>query len=104
MTSGADARRAALLALVRDSVQDASSIDTRTPLISSGLLDSVGLFGVICWVEEQRESEVDATLIDFAIEWDTIEQILEFVDRSSSTAAAPPVAGGPYVSTPDRNG
>jgi GNAT superfamily N-acetyltransferase len=78
------AARSELLELVQGSLHESIVLDDRTPLISSGLLDSVGLFAVICWVEQQTRREVDATAIDFAAEWDSIGQILSFVERCDS--------------------
>jgi acyl carrier protein len=52
-----------------------------TPLISSGRLDSFNLLRLVLWVEEKIGQPVDATQIDLAAEWDTVEQIVAFVAR-----------------------
>ena len=52
-----------------------------TPLISSGRLDSFNLLRLVLWVEEKIGQPVDATRIDLAAEWDTVEQIVAFVAR-----------------------
>jgi len=50
-----------------------------TPLISSGRLDSFNLLRLVLWVEEKIGQPVDATRIDLATEWNTVDQIVAFV-------------------------
>ena len=52
-----------------------------TPLISSGRLDSFNLLRLVLWVEDEIGQPGDATRIDLAVEWDTVEQIVAFVAR-----------------------
>jgi acyl carrier protein len=52
-----------------------------TPLISSGRLDSFNLLRLVLWIEGEIGQPVDATSIDLAAEWDTVDQIVEFVAR-----------------------
>jgi acyl carrier protein len=52
-----------------------------TSLIRSGLLDSVALVQLVAWLEEQTGGAVDPSGYDLVREWDTIEDILCFVDR-----------------------
>ncbi len=54
-----------------------------TPLISSGRLDSLGLFRLLTWVEDALGHPVDATTIDMAVEWDTIDAVVAFVEREA---------------------
>ena len=85
------ARRAALVALLADCVPDlASDIGDDTPLITSGLVESLALLSVALWVEAQIDSAVELSAFDLATEWDTTNTILDFVERHR---AAPPEAG-----------
>jgi acyl carrier protein len=50
-----------------------------TPLITSGLLESLHLLELALLVEEEVRAPLDLTTLDFANEWDTIDRILTFV-------------------------
>jgi len=52
-----------------------------TPLISEGLVDSLGLFNLALWIETQIGTPIDLTSIDPSGEWDTIADILAFVEK-----------------------
>jgi len=52
-----------------------------TPLISSGLVESVILLNVALWVEEQIDPAVEITAFDLTAEWDTVADILHFVEK-----------------------
>jgi len=66
-------------------------------LIRSGALDSVALFNLSLWVEEQTGAPVDPTSFDLMQEWDSVESIVRFVAthsprtpaRSTAATAAP---------------
>ena len=58
-----------------------ADVDDRTSLIASGILDSAGLFHVALWVERQLGAAFDITAYDLAAEWNTIADILSFVER-----------------------
>ena len=67
-----------------------------TSLIASGLIDSLALFNLILWIETKSGRTIDAASIDPAGEWDSIEAILRYLDRSPSetqthTASPEPV-------------
>lgn len=51
-----------------------------TPLISSGLLESLHLLELALLLEEEIGSPLDLTTIDFVIEWDTIDGIIKFLN------------------------
>ena len=51
-----------------------------TPLISSGLLESLYLLELAVLIEEQLGATLDLTTIDFAKEWDTIDSIVNFTN------------------------
>lgn len=50
-----------------------------TPLITSGLLESLHLLELALLVEEEVRVPLDLTTLDFIKEWDTIDRILNFV-------------------------
>ena len=50
-------------------------------LITSGLLDSVGLFQLLLWVEEKTGAIIDPATVDLRREWDSVEAILRFVQE-----------------------
>lgn len=56
-------------------------VDDRTSLIRSGILDSAGLFHLALWVERHVGGSFDFTAYDLAAEWDTITDVLAFVER-----------------------
>ena len=52
-----------------------------TPLIKSGRLDSLGLFNLALFVESESGREVDITAYDLSKEWNTIDDLLNFITR-----------------------
>ena len=86
-----DALREQLRALVAESArQGHGAIDDDTPLISSSMLESIGLLNVALWVEEQIDATVEISSFDLTAEWDTVAQILNFVERHSRRDGARP--------------
>jgi len=78
--------RDSLLAAIADWDQSGGvNLAGDTPLISSGRLDSFNLLRLVLWVEEELGRPVDATRIDLAAEWDTVDQIVGFVARHRAT-------------------
>lgn len=63
-----------------------SGEDDREPLITSGRLDSVALFDLSLWIEEQVGRPLDPATFDFSAEWDTVDAIVSFIDRVRSGA------------------
>jgi acyl carrier protein len=59
---------------------DAAAVLPDSPLITSARLDSLQLFQLLLWIEEKVGRKVDATAIDIATEWDTVERIVAFVE------------------------
>lgn len=89
--SGRVSRRAELVALITECVPNlASELADDTPLITSGLVESLALLNVALWVEAQIDSAVELSAFDLATEWDTTNTILDFVERHR---AASPEAG-----------
>ena len=52
-----------------------------TSLLRSGLFDSTALFHLVEWIERRVGAPVDPTSFDLVSEWDTIPQILAFIER-----------------------
>jgi acyl carrier protein len=61
----------------------AHGLDATTPLFSSGRLDSLNVFRILLWVEAELGQPVDATKLDIAAEWDTVDRIVSYVRGSS---------------------
>lgn len=55
-----------------------------TSLIKSGVLDSLSLFKLAAWVEQEIGGQVDLRKFNLIEEWDTITDILKFVERYGS--------------------
>jgi acyl carrier protein len=53
-----------------------------TSLVRTGVLDSLALYQLILWIEEQVGKPVDPTTIDLASELDTINDVVGFVERN----------------------
>ena len=49
------------------------------PLIGSGRLDSLGLFKLALFVEQEVGREIDIAAFDLAKEWNTIDDIVQFI-------------------------
>jgi acyl carrier protein len=74
-------RRGRLLAFLKGLDLPATvGLTDETPLISSGLLDSLALFHLVEWIEREAGAPVDAGSFDFVRKWDTVPGILDFVE------------------------
>jgi acyl carrier protein len=51
-----------------------------TSLIRSGLIDSQGLLNMALFVEREIGHPVDLTTIDLVSEWDTIADVIRFIE------------------------
>ena len=81
-------REEQLVTLVEELLEEAEQVvdgplKDDTSLIESGLLDSVSLLQVADWVDDQMSGQLDLKNTNIAEEWDTIEQILRFIERSA---------------------
>ena len=54
------------------------NFDNSTPLITSGLLESLYLLELAVFIEEETGTPLDLTSVDFTKEWDTIQGIVNF--------------------------
>jgi acyl carrier protein len=52
-----------------------------TSLIKSGLFDSLALFNLASWIEKEIGAPVNLTAFDLSKEWDTIADILNFIEK-----------------------
>jgi acyl carrier protein len=59
-----------------------------TSLIRSGLLDSLTLFNLASWIEEQIGAPVEPSGSNLVEEWDTVTDILRFVERRGRSRLA----------------
>ncbi len=62
----------------------AGRVQIETPLFQSGELDSLALFNLLTWIEEQIGSPVDTGSLDPAREWSTVADILRYIERRRS--------------------
>ncbi len=60
-----------------------------TPLITSGLINSVALFNLALWIEEVVGKPVDVAEIALPGEWDTMQRILTFIEGHVGGTATP---------------
>ncbi|MEW6144883.1 MAG: hypothetical protein AB1598_07695 [Thermodesulfobacteriota bacterium] len=51
-----------------------------TPLITSGLIESLHLLELALLLEEEAGSTFDLTILDFTVEWNTINDMVNFVE------------------------
>jgi acyl carrier protein len=58
-----------------------SDLGDHASLIRSGLLDSTALFDLALWIEDRVTPGLDLTSFDLAEEWDTLAQLVAFVER-----------------------
>jgi len=66
----------------------AAALADDTPLITSGLVESLTLLNVALWVETKAGSEVEITSFDLVAEWDSVSDILTFIERHQPTGGA----------------
>ena len=75
-----------LLALIDSwDVPIGQELQDDTPLITSGMFDSVALFNLALWIEEQVGSTIDPTAFDLIAEWNTVADIIGFIERRRPT-------------------
>ncbi len=55
--------------------------DEDPSLLRSGLIDSMALFHLVGWIEQQTGAAIDPGSLDIASEWDTVSGILRFVEE-----------------------
>jgi len=55
-------------------------LDSDSELFAGGMLDSLALFNLAVWVEEEVHGELDLTAFDLQKEWRTPQAILQFIE------------------------
>lgn len=76
-------RRSELITLLAESVTDIDqTLGLQEPLVSSGRVHSLALFKLALWIEEQTVQPIDIAGIDIAQAWDSVERILDFLERT----------------------
>lgn len=81
-----------LLTLLRQTLDLASDPRPDTPLLSSGLIDSFDVVGLIGVLEDRYGIEIDTGEIDAAT-FDTPEQILARIEEASRSKGPRPSPG-----------
>ena len=61
-----------------------------TPLLESGLLDSLALLQLAQWVELEVGRKLDPAAFDLQKEWSTVAGILRFVEAQKSSSSENP--------------
>ena len=56
-----------------------------TALITSGTFDSQALFNLMVWIERQIGRSIDPASVDFVAEWNTVGDVVGFVERARRT-------------------
>ena len=74
-------REALLAELPRWGVKRVGDLRDDTSLIVSGLVDSVGLFEMLLWIEQQTGATIDPAAVDWRREWDSMGAILDYIER-----------------------
>jgi len=78
-------------------VPGAADISDQASLLASGQLDSVALFNLVAWIEGKTGRAVDPASVSLPGDWDSIEQIVRYVERSTSAGSPAP---GPSPENP----
>ena len=52
-----------------------------TPLLTSGRLDSMAVFQLLLWIESRVGHPIDVTAIDMPAQWNTVNDIIAFVEK-----------------------
>ncbi len=58
------------------------------------MVESTTLVSVALWVEDRIGREMDLGAFDLVTEWDSMNAIVDFVERHASGPGEPPAAGG----------
>ena len=74
-------REELLAELPRWGVKHVADLRDDASLIVSGLIDSVGLFEMLLWVEEKTGTTIDPAAVDWRREWDSVRAILHYIEQ-----------------------
>ncbi len=81
MTRHSDSRPRLMRFLADTGRVTQGALDANSPLITSELIDSVTLFELAMWIEEEVGRPLDLTRIALPGDWDTVDRIIAFVER-----------------------
>lgn len=71
-----------LIAALRSwDIKSSREVTDNTSLIRSGILDSLALLKLALWIEQEVGRPLDPGSIEIAREWDSIADIVRFVER-----------------------
>ena len=92
---GDSAQTAALLRKVRSALRGFDvrlppDFNDETPLISSGILDSLALYNLLIWIEEETGRNVDPATTDIGSAWNTVRDIAAFMLSAEQIAPGGP--------------
>jgi len=59
----------------------AQDVARDTPLLSTGRLDSMAVFQLLLWIEARAGHSIDVTAVDMPSQWNTVNDIIAFVER-----------------------
>jgi acyl carrier protein len=75
-----------LVRFLRDADVDLPDVvDDGTSLVVSGRVDSLALFHLAAWVEKEVGAPVDPATVDLPTAWETIGDVVRFVERRRTT-------------------
>lgn len=83
---------ASVIAFLSDNTRLEVELATDTALVASGLLDSLALFRLMMWVEEQIGQPLDPATLDIPAQWATPAEIARFIAarRNGPALSIPP--------------
>jgi acyl carrier protein len=70
-----------LLAFIRKAdVQIEGEVSTDLSLLKSGIFDSIALFRLVEWIQDEIGAPVDLSEVELPDDWDTVDDIVRFID------------------------
>ncbi len=83
--------RTELLSFLEESgISLPEGFDDDTPLLSSGVLDSLALFNLVLWIEEKTGRSLDPTKMDIVAAWDSVRMMLRYVEGGGEDGSPAP--------------
>ena len=81
MTSRSALRQRLMRFLIDSGRVTQEDLDANSPLITSELIDSVTLFELALWIEEEIGRPLDLTQLALPGGWDTVDRIITFIEQ-----------------------
>jgi acyl carrier protein len=66
-------------------VEQPKDLTDATELIGSGLINSLALFQLALWIEQEVGSPVDVSAVDLPAAWNTVPDIVRFIERQRAS-------------------